>query len=191
MPREGSTVKLPQLPSLQTLEEAALRRAGLQPQLIQSWEKRSRLAPALPRIQVGYEQKAQIQNTAIVQDSISVTSAGVSIGPESNRIDQDFGHNSGFEVKAVWALDELIFNHDQIDVSREARDLLIIRSQLIQDLHQTYYDLKTQLVRFQLEEGLAEDPLERLKAEQLTDKLNSLTGGEFKRLLKESKEIRS
>jgi len=174
---------LEQLPPLEKLEAATLNRSGLDPEKISRWDRNARRAVALPRLQVGYEQKAQNNNTAVIQDSISVTSAGITIGPESNRVDQDFGNNRGFDVKAVWALDQLLFNHDELDISREARDLLLVRSRLQEDLHQAYYDLKTQLLHFEIDPDSAKDPFEILKAQQLMDKLNSLSGGEFYRLV--------
>src|SRR5436190_5268638 len=78
---QGKDFSLPELPPLAVLEDAALKHAGLDPQVLGRWQRKSRLAPALPRLQVGYDQKAVQQNTAINQDSISVTSAGVAIGP--------------------------------------------------------------------------------------------------------------
>ncbi|MFO1464449.1 MAG: hypothetical protein U1F66_11810 [bacterium] len=172
-----------QIPPLEKLEQAALGQSGLDPGKISRWDRNARRAVALPRLQVGYEQKAQNNNTAVIQDSISVTSSGVTIGPEANRVDQDFGNNRGFEVKAVWALDELLFNRDELEISREARDLLLVRYRLQEDLQQAYYELKTQLLRFELEPESAKDPFEILKAQQLMDRLNSLSHGEFYKLL--------
>ncbi|MCC7345306.1 MAG: hypothetical protein IT573_10230 [Deltaproteobacteria bacterium] len=172
------------LPPLERLEQAALARAGLDPAKIGRWERNARRAVALPRLQVGYEQKAQNNNTAVIQDSISVTASGITIGPESNRVDQDFGNDRGFEVKAVWALDELLFNRDELEISRESRDLYLLRGRLQEDLHQAYFELKSQLLRFELEPETAQDPFERLKAHQWMERLNSLSGGEFFRLAK-------
>ncbi len=171
------------LPDLGILEAATLRRAGLDPRVIQRWQKKSRLAAALPQLQVGFEQKAVQQNTSVIQDSISVTSSGVAIGPESNRVDQDIGGNQGFEFKAVWSLNEILFNHDELDVSREARDLLIFRSQLVEDLHHSYFELKNHLLSLESGGEHSRDPLARTRTEQLVARLNSLSGGEFKRLL--------
>ena len=171
------------LPDLALLEKSALEQAGLDPNSIRRWQKNSRLSALLPRLQAGFEQKADYQNTAIIQDSISVTSAGVTIGPEANRIDQDFGSDRGFEVKAVWAFDEVLFNRNELDVSREARDLLVARNRLSEDLRQSYFELKTLLTQLKLQPEFASDPLARLKTEQLVEKLNSLSAGEFKRQL--------
>lgn len=172
------------LPPLERLEQAALARAGLDPAKIGRWERNARRAVALPRLQVGYEQQSQNNNTAVIQDSISVTASGITIGPESNRVDQDFGNDRGFEVKAVWALDELLFNRDELEISRESRDLYLLRGRLQEDLHQAYFELKSQLLRFELEPEAAQDPFERLKAQQWMERLNSLSGGEFFRLAK-------
>jgi|GEM_PF-3247163 len=181
-PRIEHGLVLPDLPPLSELEHAALTRAGMDPSVIGRWQRKSRLAPALPSLQVGYEQKALQQNTTVVQDSISVTSAGVAIGPESNRLDQDFNNNRGFEVKAVWALDELMFNRDELEVSREARDLTVFRERLSEELIRTYFDLKQELLAMRSDPCIANDPVERLHAEQLIEKTDSLTGGEFKKL---------
>lgn len=172
------------LPPLERLEQSALARAGLDPAKIGRWERNARRAVALPRLQVGYEQQSQNNNTAVIQDSISVTAAGITIGPESNRVDQDFGNDRGFEVKAVWALDELLFNRDELEISRESRDLYLLRGRLQEDLHHAYFELKSQLLRFELEPETAQDPFERLKAQQWMERLNSLSGGEFFRLAK-------
>ncbi|HKY63194.1 MAG TPA: hypothetical protein VJR29_07225 [bacterium] len=173
------------LPALELLEQAALGRAGLQPDKIQRWQRNSRRAVALPRLQIGFEQSDQQNNTAIIQDSISVTSSGITIGPESNRVDQDFGNDRGFEVKAVWALDELLFNRDEIEISREARDLTLIRGRLQEELRDTYFLLKAQLWRFQAEPSLRLDPTEVLQAQQRAARLDSLSGGAFRRLAKD------
>lgn len=185
IPNILSATALPEsLPPLEKLEAAALQGSGLDPSKVSRWERNARRAVALPRLQVGYEQKAQNNNTAVIQDSISVTSSGITIGPESNRIDQDFGNDRGFEVKAVWALDELLFNRDELEISRESRDLYLIRGRLQEDLHQAYFELKTQLLRFDLEPETAQDPFEILRAQQLMERLNSLSHGEFYRLAK-------
>lgn len=167
------------LPPLSVLEKSAIQYSGLDPRKIQRWDRNARRAVALPRLQVGFDQDSKIQNTAVIQDSISVTSAGITIGPEANRIDQDFGNNRGFEVKAVWALDELLFNRDELEISQEARDLLVLRGRLIEELSQVYYGLKSQLLRLELEPCSAQDPSEVLRARQLADKLNSLSSGEL------------
>jgi hypothetical protein len=170
------------LPALELLEQSALSRAGLQPDKIQRWQRNARRAVALPRLQIGFEQSDQQNNTAIIQDSISVTSSGITVGPESNRIDQDFGNDRGFEVKAVWALDELLFNRDEIEISREARDLTLIRGRLQEELRDTYFLLKAQLWRFQADPALKLDPTEILQAQQRMARLDSLSGGAFSRL---------
>lgn len=171
-----------QLPALELLEQATLSRAGLQPDKIQRWQRNARRAVALPRLQVGFEQADQQNNTAVIQDSISVTSSGITVGPESNRVDQDFGNDRGFEVKAVWALDELLFNRDEIEISREARDLTMIRGRIQEELRDTYFLLKAQLWRFQADPNSRLDLAEVLQAQQRVARLDSLSGGAFSRL---------
>lgn len=180
-------LKAEQLPPLEILEESALRWAGLNPAQIADWEKGVRWAAALPSIQVGWESSFLNQNTSVIQDNISVTSAGVTIGPESNRLDLDLKDDRNFEIKAVWALDELLFNRDALLVSREARDLYLVRSRILQELQTSYYELKSLLLAAQTQPQEPADPWKSLKVEQSFEKLNSLTGGELKKLLEKNR----
>jgi hypothetical protein len=183
VPNAHGGMTLQNLPALEELETAALQYAGLDPARLQGWQRGVKWAAALPQIQIGLESAFTNQNTTIIQDSISVTSGGVTIGPESSRIDEDFEDNRNFEMKAVWALDELLFNRDQLYISHEARDLYFTRTRLLQDLHQAYYDLKSLLLRAELDPGFMQDPIQKLRCDQLGDQLNSFTGGKFKTLL--------
>lgn len=170
-----------QLPALEELETAVLEYAGMDPRQIRNWEKKIRWSAALPRIQVGWESAFLNQNTNVIQDSVSVTSSGVTVGPESNRLDLDIQNNRNLEFTAVWALDELLFNREQLNISREARDLFFVRTRLLDELHQAYFDLKSLLL--QPISGRGSELPWALQVERKIEKLNSLTGGEFNRLL--------
>jgi len=181
LPNKVLLFKTP-LPPLETLEEVAFKWAGLDPRQIQSWEKRSRWAAALPDLQVGWESNFLNQNTTIIQDSISVTSSGVTIGPESNRLNADIKSDQDFEVRAIWSLNELIFNRDQLNISREARDLLFIRARLREELHRAYFDLKSLILATKNEPHSLKDHHMTLRIEQAVAQLNGITGGKFQRL---------
>jgi hypothetical protein len=172
-----------QLPPLEELEASVLQHAGLDPRRINDWERKARWSAALPRVQVGWESNLLNQNTNVIQDSISVTSSGVTVGPEANRLDLDNQNNRDLEVRAVWALDELVFNRDQLNISREARDLLFVRTRLLEELHQAYFDLKALLLQQDAPRPQSLDSQWSLQVERKMEKLNSLTGGEFHRLL--------
>lgn len=181
-----AAIAIPQvehLPPLAELEQAMLNQAGMNPKQVESWQKRSRWAAALPRLQVGWESNFLNQNTTVIQDNLSVTSSGITVGPESNRLDVDVENNQDLEVKAVWAFDELIFNRDELSVSREARDLYFVRTRLIEELHQSYYDLKSLLLASRTDSALSQEIMWQLKVERQLEKINSLTGRFLERRL--------
>lgn len=163
------------LPPIEYLEEAALNYAGIHPHQYTALNKRARWSAALPRLQVGFDRDNQDNSTSIIEDNVSVTSGGVTIGPESNRIDNDFNNKSAFEVKAVWYLNELIFNQDALLISREARDSYLVRQKISMELHQAYYELKQLLLELNLNPQNL-NKITQLQIEQLIAKLNSLSG---------------
>ncbi|MFO1518601.1 MAG: hypothetical protein U1F57_02885 [bacterium] len=166
-------------PTLRQLEKAALHYAGGDPEEIARWKRRSRLSAALPKLIAGYDQKVATQINNNIQDSISVSSAGVSIGPPQTTVHQDDNFNRGFEVKAQWELSELVFSKDELAISSEARYRTILRSQIIEELQQTYFERKRILAKEA--DGKSADLPEaaRLRLEELEARLDSLTGGFF------------
>lgn len=173
--------------SLHELEKAALRYSDLEASEIQKWKSRSKWAAAMPRVMVGYDQKAAIQVNNSLQDSVSVTSSGVTVGPPEANLNQDNNFNRGFEAKAYWELSELVFSKDQIAISSEARYRQLIRGQLLDELQQAYFERKKLFIQ------MGNKPTEewtaglRIRLEEIEAKLDSLTGGAFSKLKGEGK----
>lgn len=168
--------------SLPELEKAALRYSDLESREIQQWKSRSKWAAALPRVMVGYEQKAAIQVNNSLQDSVSVTSSGVTVGPPESNLNQDNNFNRGFEAKAYWELSELVFSKDQIGIASEARYRQLVRNQVLDELQQAYFDRKKLILQMDhkpLNEWTAGM---RIRLEETEAKLDSLTGGKFSQL---------
>jgi len=168
--------------SLRELEKAALRYSDLESQEIQRWKGRAKWAAALPRVVVGYEQKAAIQVNNSLQDSVSVTSGGVTIGPPESSLNQDNNFNRGFEAKAYWDLNELVFSKDSLAIASEARYRQMVRNQVLEELQQAYFDRKKLFMQ------MGERPVAdwsagmRIRLEETEAKLDSLTGGAFSKL---------
>lgn len=169
--------------SLARLEKAALVYAGLDPQQLSHWRSKLKWSALLPRVGVGYDQKAATQINNTIQDSVSVSSSGVTVGPPGTTLHQDDNLNRGFEVKASWDLSELVFNRNSLAIAAESRYQTVVRSQIIEELHQSYFERKKLLFK---PENLS--ALQKLRLEELEAKLNALTGGIFSKLLESVKE---
>ena len=169
-------------PTLRQLEIAALKYANLDPQEVNQWKSKAKWAKALPQFMVGYQQRIvnQINNT--IQDSISVTGSNVTVGPPESQFDQNDNFNQGFEVRATWALDEVVFNKDQLSIASESRYRTIMRSQVLDELHQTYFERKRVLLAGEGKKREEFSPLVQLQLESLEAKLDSLTGGYFSKI---------
>jgi len=173
-------------PTLQQVQIWALRYTQLEIEEISRWKRKSRLSHALPRVMVGYEQKYANQINNTIQDSISVTSAGVTLGPPESSVHQDNNLNQGFEVKAYWDFNELLFSRDEINISVEARHRLIMRSEILEELRETYFERKKILLR-NPEKNRGDYPLLlQFKLEELNAKLDAMTGGKFSASLNEN-----
>lgn len=168
--------------SLRELEKAALKYSDLESQEIHRWKSRVKWAAALPKITVGYEQKAAIQVNNSLQDSVSVTSGGVTVGPPESSLDQDNNFNRGFEARAYWDLNELVFSKDSLAISSEARYRQVVRNQVLDELQQAYFTRKkifTEMGNTPIAEWNAGM---RIRLEETEAKLDSLTGGAFSKM---------
>lgn len=167
-------------PTLPQLERATLRYAGMETEEVVKWKSRARWAAAMPKVMVGFEQRNLIQVNNTIQDSISVSSAGVTLGPPESSFKEDNNFNRGFEVKATWDLNELVFNRDSLNISAENRYRVVVRGQILDELHQVYFERKRILLR----KNEGDFPINsRLRLEELEAKLDSLTGGYFSKVI--------
>lgn len=111
-----------QAPPIAEVHRAVLRQADLLLDAPQEWARRARWAAALPRLQLGFRQSLKDNFDLRLEDQVSVTGAGVVIGPRSSDFAEQSDRNLQLDVRALWNLNELAFTPDAIFVSREARE---------------------------------------------------------------------
>lgn len=153
------------VPAVQEVQEESLRAAGYDRGEIRDWKRQSRWAAALPRLQVGFDRQLKDVVQLSTRDNISLSGGEVLVGPNENNFDQDFQQGTGFEVRAVWYLDELVFSRDRLEASRETRNWLEDRSRLLERVTEIYYHWKREQ--------------EQLRKEEFAARLDAYTGGWF------------
>lgn len=171
------------LPPFDEVARQALHYARLAPGSIHLWEKRVRKAPLLPRLQMGFERRLKNFVNVGVQDSVSVTTGGVAVGPPKQEQVQNSDNNYNFEIKAVWFLDQLLFSRDDLEISQEARELARERERILQQARQSYFRHRRGLKELALlQKTGAPGTVLELKSLELAESasvLDGLTGGWF------------
>ncbi|HET6304783.1 MAG TPA: hypothetical protein VFG80_08375 [Myxococcota bacterium] len=87
------------------------------------------------------------------------------------------------DLTLSWDLGDVAYNADAIDVAKEAREVIELRDDVLDEVNQLYYERRRSL----LELEAAQDPREaerlRLRADELAAGLDAWTGGWFGRAL--------
>jgi hypothetical protein len=99
-----------------------------------------------------------------------------------NDRDQQDTHDRDVQLRFTWDLGDTLYNPEQIDVSTEARRLIELRDDVLDELDQLYFDRRRALDA--AEAALAGSPdaaRERLRAEELAAGLDAWTEGWFGR----------
>jgi hypothetical protein len=153
-------------PSVAALQRAAARLASVEPERVRSWLRRARVAAALPVF------KARVGRGA---GGLAVTH-GLDGVDRFSTVESDTWR---FDLEATWSLDRLVFDPEEVRVSRETQRVAARREQLLTEVAQLYYARR----RLQVDELL--DPAARpevamdraLAIEELSAVLDGLTGG--------------
>jgi outer membrane protein TolC len=161
---EPVTARFASEPSVRELQQVAARVAEVAPERVRSWLRRASRAALLPELRAtvgrGY---GELTKDATGQPIFTTS--------DSWR----------FEVQATWQLDRLIFDRNELRVSREAQRVGARREELLTRIAQLYFARR----RLQLDEALQPDApgnLERaLEIEELTAVLDGLTDGAMSR----------
>ncbi len=157
-------------PSVRELQRAAARHAEVQPELVRSWQRRIRTAAAAPTLRL-----LAGRGDAELQSSVALDG--------SQRLTVGNGDTWRFEGSATWTLDRLVFDREELHLSREAQRVAARREQLGTEVAQLYY------ARRRLQVALLTDPpanareaaQARLDVDELTAVLDGLTDGALSR----------
>jgi hypothetical protein len=162
----GKAARAADEPSVRELQRAAARLAEVEPERVRSWLRRLRRAPLLPalRVRVGRGVGGiQLIHGIDGVDRYAVTSSDT----------------WRFEIDATWQLDRLVFDHNEIGLSRESQRIAARREQLQIEVAQLYFARRRLLLEAERREG---EPPEaaadrQLEIDELTAVLDGITGG--------------
>ncbi|MDO8461513.1 MAG: hypothetical protein Q7S98_01500 [Deltaproteobacteria bacterium] len=165
-------------PTVQEVQRIALQTLGSDPVELASLKKKARWSAALPRLQFGYARDLKEVVSLSSRDSVQVTGGNVFIGPDENNLSRDFNNGTSVDVRAVWYLNELIFNNDILSVGSEQRNWHRERTRLTSQVADIYFTRR----RLQMDKKEGSRAV-KLKIDQLTAELDGLTEGWFSQQL--------
>jgi competence ComEA-like helix-hairpin-helix protein len=162
-------VPLEKEPKLREIQVQALRYATADPERIDEWLKRARVAPALPRL--------SISTGTGLDSNLSAREKIGDVGVLSKRSASDFNLN----VKLEWKFSDLVFNRDELSVARESFRMAVIRERVLHDLMKTYVERRKAQIKLLTSEALS--ATERVELDLFIEEqsaiLDGLTGGWF------------
>lgn len=168
-------------PSFSQILECYYKREQITNDHLTKLEKKAKVAPLLPQIYLGYDRSLKEDQGLATGDNISISGGEVTIGPDES--DYDYSENVGqtVHVRAVWKLDELVFNRNMLLVAQERRDLSKLRSDLSGNLHKIYDQRYLSLLCYLQMKGSSPAKSQQyyVKYISLTEQLDALTGRAF------------
>jgi hypothetical protein len=167
-------------PSVQEVQQEAVRYLGYDPSQMDGWDRKARHSAMLPRLQVGFQRDLKDTVSLTTRDNVSVSDGDVFVGPNENNFDQNFNQGTSFGVKALWYLDQLIFNRDILAVSAQKREWVRERSRVLQQVTEAYFTRRRLIAELKSKK----DPLpvrekKKLLLDQATAVIDAQTGGWF------------
>lgn len=218
-------------PSVQEVQSQAVRFAQTHPEMIKKWKQGARLRALLPKLQLGYDEDRDRRKTSQIQvsdefgfseefkqdeDVITASSFKGKRQIPVRTFTEDFfreqlsefeegdykDRETGFVIGAVWELSDLIYNPDEIGISKEARSLAELRDDILKEVTQYYFRRRHLQFDMLLDQAPKPENLDpeagrkalekririKVELEELTAQLDGLTGGWFSKEAKRRKE---
>jgi hypothetical protein len=166
-------------PSFAEISKAFVIHEGLRGNELAHWEKLIKRAPYLPTLYVGYDRQLKQSQTIKVSDTVSIAGGDVTVGPEQGDTNLNNDLGNVFRVRAVWQLDQVMFNRDLFALARERRDLSVTRQKLISELFKVYDQRAQALAAYQSAHHSPKAAAYYAKYLSLTSRLDEATNGQF------------
>lgn len=161
-------------PDVRAVQAMTLRYTNTNPDLVEGWLSASRTAYILPKLQLGYEKKLNLNNGYDYQPNENGDL-------ESVKDDADADNDDKYTVKMEWRLDKLVMSSERIRVINEAQDIVKLRDKVLDQVTRLYFDRRRlQVDRLLNPPGEVKGQIEsELHLQELTANLDALTGGAF------------
>lgn len=158
-------------PTVREVQTQAVAYVQAHPDAVDSWRIRSRVAGIAPRF------TATGQGT-IDNDLRKVTNLDAAQSEIESTTDSNTGR---LTLGAVWNLDRLIFDPDEMAVAREAVRTANLRDRVLADVTRRYFERRRLQVDLELAPptDLADRVRKELRLQELTADLDAFTGGWF------------
>jgi len=177
----------PASPEPVVLQRAVLTYQGLTTATLRRVEERMRNAAWLPEVRMGF---AFGHDRSYARDHDQTYSTGA----VRQLLDSTRDHDAGFDVtlSLSWELDRLVDPDDAIAVSRERRELVELRDQVLERVNRLYFErTRAQAALTALPpEAEAERAELTIRIRELAANLDAWTGGMFSRLESDSSRSR-
>ncbi len=162
------------LPSIQQVQQEAIRYAEVDPRKISTWRTRAGWSGWMPKVSLNFDRD---KNRTIA----SATAGGkttFSVGPEDQ--------SARFGVDFSWQLGDLIWNPNQTVIDARSRLMVQLRQGILEEVTRLYFERKRLEAEFAAHP--AEDPQliseRRLRIEEVEADIDALTGGYFSKMKK-------
>jgi hypothetical protein len=112
---------------------------------------------------------------------------------DESRVRDEYGshNNKGWRIQLDWWLGDFLFEREQLYISREARDLVELRQNILEQVTMYYFDRKA--ARIDMIMNPPADPYSKLESllrlQQLDASIDALTGSYFTRTIKERRRL--
>ena len=163
-------------PSVQEVVKAALEEATADPEKARAMASRARLAGWVPTAKVAIRR-------GLARDLSESQTL------ETDRTALSANDDMVIEASLTFELQRLVFDHDEVALAREEREIVQAREELARAVIQLYFERR----RLQLERDLLRSAgIEReLRIAELEALLDAFTGGRFRRMIMLSKRAAS
>ena len=165
-------------PSINELQEAAIRYAQVEPEKIKTWRDKAARKALLPQVSIGVD-----RNTT----DLWHWEGGSTTKPDDDALQR--GRDSvDWDITLSWDLGELIWNPDQTSIDVRSRLMVELRDDILDQVTKIYFERLR--VKMELNNLIIEDRKKRfekeLRLQELTAMLDALTGGFFSTKLRDN-----
>jgi hypothetical protein len=175
----GVLAELPADPPIERVHRAALDFLDLGPARIEEMRRGVRRRGWLPELAlVGAAARDRDEGRAFDESFVS--------GALRQLVDRDEGasNDNALSLSFTWDLADLAFHPEQIDISREAREVIELRDDVLDEITHLYFERRRVLVELAGAETPADAIRLRLRAAELAAGIDAWTGGWFSRALR-------